>query len=90
MGPDNPIVGLTLVAAIFGYATIDVATAGIDPGQPSFPMFLAFLGATAGAWWSLMRRGGRDDMRDRAFLCSFACGSVGLAIYAGCVVAGLV
>jgi len=92
MGPDNPLVVLALVAAMFGYATFDVATAGIDPSQPSFPMFLAFLGTTAGAWWAALRRRGRgrDGMRDGAFLCGLIAGTVGLAVYAGCALAALV
>jgi len=86
---ESPIAPAALVTTVFGYAVIQVATTSVNPAHPSFPMFLAFLGATVGASWGYLTTRTRERMQDRAFWFSFIAGWIGIVVYGGFLVANL-
>jgi hypothetical protein len=90
----GPIPAITTVTAVFGYAIAHIATEPINPGHPSFPMILAFLGASIGATWELIASVARQSTqdlsaraRDRAFWFSLAAGWIGTIVYVACLLA---
>jgi hypothetical protein len=90
----GPIPAITTITAVFGYAIAQMATEPINPGHPSFPMILAFLGASIGATWELVAsiiRKSPEDLaaraRDRAFWFSLAAGWIGTIVYVACLLA---
>ncbi len=93
----GPIPAITTVTTVFGYAIAHMATEPINPGHPSFPMILAFLGASVGAVWELVATAAgkpTEDLaaraRDRTFWFSLAAGWIGILVYAGCWISVLV
>jgi hypothetical protein len=90
----GPIPGITTATAFFGYAIAQLATEPINPGAPSFPLILAFFGASIGAGSAVivaLLRGTTADLtaraRDYGFWGSFALGWVGILTYVGCLIA---
>lgn len=86
MSGESPIAAITTVTAIFGYAIVQIATAPIDPGHPSFPMILALLGATLGTLWELVTKRSWQGAQLRAFKFSFFGASMGILVYAACLI----
>lgn len=93
----GPIPAITTVTTVFGYAIAHMATEPINPGHPSFPMILAFFGASVGAVWELVAAAAgksTDDLaaraRDRAFWVSLAAGWIGIVVYAACWISAVI
>jgi len=89
MSGESPIAAITTVTAIFGYAITHLVTAPINPGHPSFPMILALFGATLGTSWELLTKRSWKGAQLRAFMFSFVASSIGILVYAGCLVSTL-
>jgi len=87
MSGESPIAAITTVTAVFGYAIAQLVTEPINPGSPSFPMILAFFGASIGGLWELATTRSRAGAQDRAFWCSMVGGWIGILVYAGCLIA---
>jgi hypothetical protein len=86
---ENPFTAFALIATVFGYSVVHVATTSLNPGHPTFPMFLAFVGATIGGAWGYLTKRTREGMQDRAFWFSFFASWIGLLVYVGLLVASL-
>lgn len=85
----HPIAVTMLITAVFGYAFVQLVTEPLNPGSPSFPLILAFFGASLGVLWRLVTTHSLAGAQDRAFACSMVGGWIGILIYAGCLISTL-
>jgi hypothetical protein len=89
MSGESPLAALTVVATIFGYAAIQLASSVPSPADPGFPAVLAMLAAFAGGAWELMRTRSWDGVQLQAFKFSFVATGAGICAYAFGLVSGL-
>jgi hypothetical protein len=89
VGPENPIAVVTVYAAMAVLVLIEAATSAIGPGEPMFPGFTWLLGAIIGGVWHLLTKRSLEGLQERAFLFSLAGATIGMAVYAGMLIATL-
>ena len=89
VGPENPIAVLTVYTAMAVMVLVEAATSAIGAGQPVFPGFMWILGAIVGGVWHLLAKRSLEGLQERAFLFSLAGATIGMAVYAGMLIATL-
>lgn len=82
MSGESPVVAVTVVAAIFGYAAVQIATTMPSPADPGFASVLAVFAAFAGGALELARSRSWANVQLRAFQFGFVATGIGIALYA--------
>lgn len=85
---ESPLAAVTVVAAIFGYAGVQIATTLPSPADPGFASVLAVFAAFAGGALELARSRSWANVQLRAFQFGFVAAGIGIALYAFGLISG--
>lgn len=88
MSGESPVAAVTVVAAIVGYAAVQLATTIPSPADPGFASVLAVFAAFAGGAFELARNRSWANVQLRAFQFGFVATGIGIALYAFGLISG--